>query len=694
MMPNDFSDHGRGGPAVPTLGYSRAVDGLRAVSILAVVAHHAVPGWVPGGFVGVDVFFVISGFLIINQIALDLASGRFSLADFWARRALRILPPFLLVVVASLFIGLYALTLPDEFHAFGRSVSMSGLMLVNVRLLRDMGYFAPDADTVPLLHMWSLAAEEQFYVVAPLAMIGIWWLLHRFAVPSRRGAVLLCGAILFVASLAACVVATGVGFDKNPAFYLMPYRAWEFIAGGASAIAAHLIARRPRRVASLAGLAGLAAIAVSLWSLTPFTPYPSFYALLPVAGAFLAIAATVASPSCLAARLLSIRPMVAIGVISYAWYLWHWPLLVFGRIYDPLDSIPWRDLWSVVLSLLLAAATYALVEKPIKQWRRRRAGPLGWRPVFAGAAGCAVVALAGIAVSDALSPALARRYADILPAPAEPFIDPRSGPVECQLVAATPEDCLAVIGGRPAGLLIGDSHAGVVYPVLAGLAADRGVVLASGLSLGCIASITVAPHTELAGPANPCLSLKTRLASMLEQRLLPVRFAILSSYWQVYLRPANFGPPYLRSLTGPTAADQDTVFARGLAETIDLLREGGVERVLILAQVPVQPHNTTTCVLKAIIRHLDVRRFCTLPVRDLERSRSKPMALIRQVIEGMPDVRLIDPAEALCGPLWCDVTDADGRLLYLDDDHLTDAGVAVVTRRFKADIDWAMGAAP
>ena len=221
-----------------TPDYRPYIDGLRAVAVLSVALYHAGVPWLPGGFVGVDVFFVISGFLIINQIMSSKASNRFSFSEFWSRRALRILPPYLLVILTCSLVAPFVLVMPSEYQEFSQEAGYSSIMVVNHFFLSQQGYFDVGADTKVLLHLWSLAVEEQFYIFAPLIITALWYL-------GRRSFASAC-AVLFSISFLGCAYWTGLAGDKNYAFFLMPLRAWEFIAGGAVVAAVPLLSRSPK----------------------------------------------------------------------------------------------------------------------------------------------------------------------------------------------------------------------------------------------------------------------------------------------------------------------------------------------------------------------------------------------------------------------------------------------------------------
>lgn len=333
-------------------GYRPDIDGLRAVAIGAVIAFHAAPGQLPGGFVGVDIFFVISGYLISGIILRRLDRGTFSFRDFYARRIRRIFPALLLVLACS---AAAAWLLVYDLDRFGRHMTGSAAFAANLVLAREISYFNYYAYLDPLLHLWSLGVEEQFYFAWPFLL----WLGAR-----RRAALPWLIAALGAASFLLNLHYTAV--DPTIAFYSPFTRFWELLAGAWLAA----MARSPRnpRLAHAASFAGLAAMAAPMFLIGEVTAFPGWWALLPVGGAFLTIwAGPAAWPN---ARLLAWRPAVWIGLISYPLYLWHWPLLAFAAHYNlegRVDGV-WRAA-IVLFAILPAWATYVWLEKPVRERR-------------------------------------------------------------------------------------------------------------------------------------------------------------------------------------------------------------------------------------------------------------------------------------------------------------------------------------
>jgi peptidoglycan/LPS O-acetylase OafA/YrhL len=333
-------------------GYRADIDGLRAVSILAVVLYHAFPQSLGSGYIGVDVFFVISGYLIGGLVTGELADGSFSFARFYARRVRRLFPALIIVLAFVLVVG-WHMMFPEEFYLLGRHVLAAALFVSNFQPMGEIGYFGTDAHSKPLLHLWSLGIEEQFYLVWPV-----------LAVLTRRSRRL----FLFLTA-AAVVVSLGLSITSDApsiAFYEPWTRFWELAVG---VLAAHLpddIATRWRRAAGLRDVA--CAVGLGMILGTAMAPdlngFPGAWATLPVGGAVLVIAS--GPDTFIGRRVLASRPLVFIGKISYPLYLWHWPLLAFTWIacgsFPPLYLVQIM----VVASFVLAWLTYVLVERPTR----------------------------------------------------------------------------------------------------------------------------------------------------------------------------------------------------------------------------------------------------------------------------------------------------------------------------------------
>ena len=424
--------------------YRADIDGLRAVSILLVVGYHAQSWLVPGGFIGVDIFFVISGFLITGIILTQARAGSFSSLQFYARRVRRIFPALIVVLAVSYLIGWFVL-LPDGFALLGESTAAGVAFVSNLFQLGQRGYFAPDAAENPLLHLWSLGIEEQFYIFWPLLLVLL------LGTKRRR---FWMGAIALASFGASLVIFLGY---KEWSFYSPIPRAWELLAGGI--LASRLIDKPERRPFPLrdnvAAALGIAAIAGSAMLLNKESVFPGASALLPVLGAVLIIGA----PNSAVNRfLLANRAMVLIGLISYPLYLWHWPLLSYLAIVR--NGVPnVLEVWAAVLvAFVLAWLTFRFVEIPLR--RRPNAVPaLSFALLAVGIAGFVTAANSGFGFRF---PEEIRDIAMLAPQSNAGFRD------KCFLEAPGAKldgNCIEP-GDRPLLFLWGDSTAAALYPGL------------------------------------------------------------------------------------------------------------------------------------------------------------------------------------------------------------------------------------
>jgi peptidoglycan/LPS O-acetylase OafA/YrhL len=594
--------------------YRPDIDGLRAVSILLVVAYHAHPWAVPGGFIGVDVFFVISGFLISRIILSQCDAGSFSLLGFYARRVRRIVPALLTVLIATFAIGWFVL-LPDQFVLLGKNVIAGVGFASNLFQLSQTGYFAPDAADNPLLHLWSLGVEEQFYIFWPLTLLLI-------SASRRRG--------LWIALFALASFGIGLGIFAGYtdwAFYAPLPRAWELLAG---ALLANNDLLRKKGLSATAqnfvGTLGLAAILAAAFALDRTRLFPGLYALLPVLGA----TAIIASPKAWVNRLLlSNRPMVLVGLISYPLYLWHWPLLSYLSILR--NGVPnFLEIWlAVIIAVVLSALTYRFIETPLR--RRARVVPrLSLALAAVGVVGVVSIAASGFAFRF---PPEIREIARIEPRANSGFEDP------CFLEGkdAFPDGCIEA-GNKPLVFLWGDSTGAALYPGLKAAEDQRGSFrLARFTSPGC------APILD-AGSNSRCNETNRAAFGHLQ-----------NSHPQLVLLHAMWG------------SNNDL---SKLHDTIARLRASGVPRIVLLGPVPVWkrtlPH---TLVNHYRFRHTIPDRIATGVSGPADDERLKAFSQA----EG---VEYISAWRTLCNAAGCLTRDgpAANDVLVSDIIHLTDHG--------------------
>ena len=459
--------------------YRPHIDGLRTLAIVPVVLFHADVAPFSGGFTGVDVFFVISGFLITRLIVEDIRNDRFSILGFYKRRALRILPAYLALILAVVAAS-YVVLLPDETRSLGRSVVAASLFVSNILFWRSTDYFDPALETEPLLHTWTLSVEEQYYILLPVFLL----LVARYF--GGRYTV----TIAVVSGLSFALSVWGVGSHETASFFLLPTRIWEFGLGSLAAVAGSWAARGGRLRPLGAGL-GAMLLGYGAVGLDAASVFPGPNALFPALGALLLI---VCAEGTWADRLLSSAPMVAIGRISYSLYLWHWPIIVFYKMwYGPVLGP--ADVTAVVAASVLAAAvSFRWIEQPFRTPRIRR------RPAGA-VIGTALTSLAGAVMLGGMLMTLAerwgnhtseiRRIAD--------YLDYREGLAvhDCVIHARRPggyeafdpETCLAPSANRPTLLVLGDSHAEHLIPAIERQFKDFNVQAAG--ATGCTPTLDV-----------------------------------------------------------------------------------------------------------------------------------------------------------------------------------------------------------
>ncbi len=453
-----------------SLRYRADIDGLRAIAIgLVVVFHFDILSLGQAGFIGVDVFFVISGFLITGIIAGDLAAGRFRFADFLYRRVRRLYPALLATL---LLFGAFAFArfLPPLFAEVGRETFLSLLYVVNVYFWRSVDYFGLHVDSTPLLHTWSLAVEEQFYLLFPPVCL----LVHRLWPHRLRATVIGLGLASFALSLVAS------GWKPQAAFYLTPTRAWELMLG--SALALSLPGRRlPAPVLRLAGPLGLGLIALALVIYTPALALPGWFALLPTLGAAALILGGL-DPAAPVTRLMALRPMVWLGRISYPLYLVHWPIWI--ALQDQLPEVP-RGLRvaGLGLSVLCAWAIYALVETPVRQGR-----VLARPRAFLAVAGTLSLGLMAASAVVVRSGGLPGRFPPEVQRLLAVARDVPRGFEHCEYRGgAQVQPCrIGTPGVAPSVLLIGDSHARALAGAFDLYLRQTGKAGLFGFSSGCL----------------------------------------------------------------------------------------------------------------------------------------------------------------------------------------------------------------
>lgn len=670
--------------------YRRDIDGLRAVAVLLVVMFHIDMPGVTGGFVGVDVFFVISGFLITSIVTNDIRNGRFSLLRFYERRIRRIFPALIAVYLFCVLVSAILL-LPSDLLRFGISLAASAAFVSNLLFSLQDSYFEPASIDKPLLHTWSLSVEEQFYVIWPLILVvafrhwparGVFW-------------VMAAGILGFLA-----FAEWQLGSDRTAAFYLMPARAWELGLGGLLALKLPDLERAPR-LRDLLSLAGLALILGSAFALTRFSPFPGFGAVPACLGTALLIVsgatgASGATGQALCNRLLSLRPMVFVGLVSYSLYLWHWPLIVFLRYYLDREFHFLEALAVVAVSLAVAALSYRFIEapfrraaqapRPVEVFAGRRAG----RTVGLGLAAGMACAFLGVSM---VTDGWAWRLPESAVAVDAYSVRPNPFRRSCHGVRRIPVDDGDCTIGQPRAdggydvLVVGDSHANHFVPGFDKLLKAQGL---SGRQLTSSSCPPLYATRIFSGRSTErCKNFIPAVRQFLDDHD-EVRLVVLAARWALYSNTTWLaGEPYPRKFLVDgrgeifTVENSRRVMKKALKQTVEAMTSRGL-RVVLMAQVPPLSKRRTRCVTRARWHGSD-ESLCFEPAAAaLQRTR-----FATEVIAGIAAaddrVDAFFPAEVICDQELC-VPVLNGIFLYRDEDHLNPRGAEQLLAWFRSPV--------
>jgi peptidoglycan/LPS O-acetylase OafA/YrhL len=596
----------------PSECYRGDIDGLRAIAVMLVVNFHAFPLAMPGGFIGVDIFFVISGFLITGLIARELSGKHFSLVGFYIRRIRRIFPALIVMLCAVLAMG-WLWMLPHAYAQLSSDVFASAGFAANIALMFQSGYFDVEAAKKPLLHLWSLGIEEQFYLAWPLIlMLAVRWRIRFLTI---AGVIGLASFLLNVALIVHDPVAT---------FYLPFTRVWELLAGAVLALTWDWIDQSGKASNWRAG-AGLALIVLAAAVLNVHRAFPGWWALLPVAGSALLISAPA---SWINRTLLGWPPMVGIGLISYPLYLWHWPLLVMPAIvkFEPLTLVD-REL-ALLASAALSWGTYVFVEKPLRFGGRRELKALGLGAAMAAVAFAGVIVYAGRGFDFRL-PAEIRAMAEV----PEQTARWRAGKclIDLSHQNAFADECVDR-DRRPLILLWGDSTAGALMPGLIKAQQMRNFGIAQFTASSCVPILNI----DIAVTPN-CRANNDRVLALARQ--LRPDVILLHGTWE------------LRA-------------GAEVEKTVDELRRQTGARVIVLGPVVLWKRGLPNEVLRHYLLHHELipgRSEAALWFRDIDTE------LRKDTKAGGGE--FISPGEVLCNEQGCltrlgeaasDITASDG----------------------------------
>ena len=654
------------------------VDGLRAIAIVLVVGYHAGVNRFGGGFIGVDVFFVISGFLISRNLLREAeTTDGIALAGFWARRIRRLVPALALVVTATLIAG--SLILPRfELEDLARQGGAATLYVSNMLFAVDaQDYFAADLASSPFLHTWSLGVEEQFYVVWPLLFAAVaWWQRRRLAAVAkdrRRATLVVAFAVAFAVSMAINLSLTASG--SSWAFFGLPARAWEFaVAGLLAAIPVPAILRGVA-VRTVLAIGGLVMLAAAVKYIEDTTPYPGLWAVLPVAGTALLIVAGETwggdERSTIVSRGLALGPMQWLGRVSYSWYLWHWPFIVLATVYFADGSTRLRSIAALV-SLPVAWVAYRFFETPL------RFSPFMARSnarTFVVGAGITVSVLAVAGVVWASAPKVSD--AGVLgAAPSGASLDERLATTVALYQSRTETGCPKTgrlqnasgdaycIGGDPNGarslMLLGDSHAGQWEKVMDDVAKEKGIKLFKRIHNGCAVVPVLYANVDNDDKNRPydfCAQFPVgdlRLIDELEPD------AVIVAQW-------SGAAPRIIDASGAEPSEEAKIqlWEDGVRDRLDAFEERSLE-VGWIYDAPTLPMYASKCIAKSGILACEPKRSAGLKIS------AGQLDVERALVGADPGVATLDMTDIVCDEDRCRL-EIDGNLTYVDEQHLTDA---------------------
>jgi peptidoglycan/LPS O-acetylase OafA/YrhL len=622
--------------------YRAELDGLRGIAVLAVIGFHAFPEYFPGGFVGVDVFFVISGFLISSIILRQLGRSQFTFADFYSRRIRRIFPALLLVLTACLLFGGLVL-LPNELEQLGKHIGSAAIFISNFTLWFESGYFDTATEFKPLLHLWSLGIEEQFYLLWPLVLLLLW---------KRPRMIRRSVALLTLGSFVLCL---WIGSRSSVAnFYFPLSRFWELGLGCLLAVVKQspaLQSDRSGRFApvadSLLPIVGVVLIGVALLLFDRKTAFPGWAALLPTAGAMCVIAAR--SGSWFQRRIMASGFLVFIGAISYPLYLWHWPALSFAAILEAGTPTATVRIVAISVSVALAWLTFIFFERPI---RAQRAG----RVTVALASGLAILGAAGFGMYAL------RGFPERFDVDVQALIpEPRRNEL-------CPEEfrrhrifnyCKSTHAAPPAVLFLGDSRAQSIYDGVADVLGSRHAVglLARG---GCPPFLSGDLHYI---NQQGCLEVWRSFVEYAEK--VQPRVVVLVGGGVHLLDPSEATLEKSSDFTTPAEA-----FKHGLRELVTTL--GTTSHVIYIRVLPYF-ETSPSCFLRPLSLPGSA---CSpiMPRSTLEADTRSFDNVLDELRREIPHLELVDSFDALCDAKNCAQQLPSGELLYIDHIHLSSAG--------------------
>lgn len=662
--------------------YRPEVDGLRALAVIPVIFFHADFYMFAGGYVGVDIFFVISGYLITTILIKELSVDRFSIVNFYERRARRILPALFFVMLICLPLSWTLLISPD-MQNFGQSLVAVAVFGANILFWLTSGYFESASELKPLLHTWSLSLEEQFYVIFPLLMLGLWRFRRRLVV-----AVLLVIALVSLAFAQLSVVAY-----PDASFYLLHTRAWELLVGSFVAFFFYYLSRdaakqhafdQRRWLQECGGLVGLLLIIYSIFTFDAYTPFPSLYALIPVLGT--AFILTFANPNTLVGKLFCYKALVGIGLISYSAYLWHQPLFAYARHYVIGDPTLGIYMLLSALSIGLAYLSWKYIEAPFRDKKRFSRAQIFSLSII-GSAFFIAVGLVGHVTDGKYFRSYDTVQSDLLET-----MQQRGANMSCwrQLERGNFDSAACVIGNvetrndKPADFaLIGDSHAGALTSALQNDAESRDSWGYNYTYTSCVPIFDTVPIAATRRYDN-CLSIRDHYQQLLHSGDLPETL-IVAARWGIYFDTEPFNNQeggrephgHVRWVSADEVyLDTKARMLESFNETIQLMLANG-HRVILVDPVPEMGWDVPSRLKQLYRRNGQLSDDDGSIAEGTYYQRNADVLNVINELENELRFMRVKVDEKLCNQQRCKAH-FGSRSLYYDRDHLSEFGAELI----------------
>ncbi|MGF1754908.1 acyltransferase, partial [Vibrio makurazakiensis] len=647
---------------------------LRAIAVILVIIFHMNGSWIPGGFIGVDVFFVISGYIITSAIYPQILAKQFSFNEFYVKRIKRILPLFYVVSLTSLVLS-YLLYTPNDFASFADSWRYASSFIANIYFERLSGYFAPTSETLPLLHTWSLSIEEQFYFVWPLVLL----ISARF-LGNKLFAVVMAITVVVLLAYSEFISVTSPGAG----YYLIQSRGFELLIGALLSILFFYKRKGevslPKPAYQLSGIIGFSSLFALAFFLDKDSVFPGVNALW-VALASAMIILSGESKATWVSSVLSQKPVVLVGRLSYSLYLWHWPVLAFYRYYN--DTFTALDaLICGLITVVLSIASWQLIENPLRHLNLKKR----WVYLFYFVlpVTISIIAAKNIASNDGYperftDKALRLYQISSYTYDEEKYLQPlkdKSEPFEPYIIGDESKPINTIIWG--------DSHAGHFRSFVDEVGNEFGFSSLIAGSAGCppLLGSDLIKHGE---PEAPCTNRNNRFKEAIEKTKPAVVF--LAARWAMYTETTRAnGERGSRVYLGDSSDYSESInnsrraFNLGLQNTVEFLLENEIVPVLF-EQAPSYSFKPSNCLMKNLAYSWKVSSSCDLPIGDMESRQEYSNQVVRDIASKYPEVLLIPTVSLMCDGEECKSND-NGVPFYHDNNHLNSQGARILARKW------------